>query len=103
MVLGNDRMLEIQSVIRDLSNAIYYQISPELCRELECEVADPASALEARKLTRMYVRLSDLSRKVTAGKKLSRKEAREVEGFQQRVGRLTRKQQALYQEFWEVL
>lgn len=102
-ILGRDRVKEIQDKISVLSQAIYFQIAPQMCEKFKIEVTDPISAVIARRLTRIYMRLWRIMSKVQSGKSMSRKEQKFIQESRQKIDRLEDDQRKVFEQFWEVL
>lgn len=103
MILGRDRTQDIQDEIADLSRAVYFQISSKMCKDLKFDVTDPVSALMMRRLTRMYMGLSGLTKRVQNGKGLTKKEKKYVQSLRKRISELPDSQRTAFESFWEVL
>lgn len=103
MLLGRNRIQDIQEQIANLSKAVYFQISLEMCKVLKLEVMDPVSALKARRVIRDYISLTNLTKKVQNGRKLSKKESKYVQKSRERIGELSDSQRTAFDSFWEVL
>ena len=103
MLLGRNRIQDIQEQIANLSKAVYFQISLEMCKVLKLEVMDPVSALKARRVIRDYISLTNLTKKVQNGRKLSKKETKYVQKSRERIGELSDSQRTAFDSFWEVL
>lgn len=102
-LLGRERIQEIQDQIADLSKAVYFQISIDMCKVFKLDVMDPVSALKARQLTRTYIGLVDLAKKIQKGKNLSKKDIMFVQKSRERISKLPDSQRLVFKNFWEVL
>lgn len=102
-VYGRDRMIEVQEKIAEYSKAIYFHISPSICRMFDYDVTNPVNTIEIRKLMRIYTCLNDFIKKVKVGKRLTNRQKRLIEINKKKIEKLPQECRGIFKDILEVL